>query len=1167
MQWRMPVLKLGRRGIRILAGIVLTLLALAALSAWWVPKAVRGALTQDVSELLGRQVQVGEIRFNPFTLALRAQDLVIGQPQSEPLLRVGEIDLRVAWRSLVLFAPVIDRIRVDRPHVALVRQDIARFNFSDIIDRLAARAAGRPAEPEPADAGPPRFSLNNLSLTGGEIHLDDHVTGRQQTVDEITLGIPFLSSLGYATDIDVQPAVHLRINGSPFDLRGKARPFDTIPTSTLDVTLDGVALDKWADFWPLPLPVRLKSALLDSRLQVLFEQPPAAAPRIRVQGSLGLRALDLAELSDAPLLAWDNLRAEGLALDLETRTASIDTVTLSGPRVTAHRDAQQFNWQRVAEGFVKLGAAGPGTQEPAPQAPGDPAPEATPPKAPAPTATSPGQPATPAAEPQDAEPQDAEPQDAGPKRTGPPAAAPAWRFALGAFKLEAGALHLSDGPSGLDYPLDGLNAEVEHITWPQAPGQPMRARLSLDNSLDGSTLRIESPLSLQPLSAQAQVRLGNLALAPFAAAVRHVSPIALLDGRLDLEGTVTVADTRIEARDVTLGLQHLAARDESVKPGVELSIGSLALAADRLALDDTPASFTLKAVGIQKQGTLALDGSLTAQPLSVKTSVDLARFDAASLAPYIASSLNATVRGATLGARGQAEFTAPQGGRAMRADWRGAVQLDGLDLQDRVNKTPFLNWKHLGLSKMRVSMAGPKLVLGLGDIQLTDFYGNILLNDKARLNVMDILVDEGTAGGSITQDTQTRRVRAAGTTARGKTPAAPEISIRSVTLKRGRVTFNDHFVRPNYRAELSAIEGTLTAVSSTRPAPAKVRVSGRVYGTAPFSLAGTVQPFARYLALDLEASAKGVDLPRFTTYSAKYVGYAIERGKLSVDLHYEIKDRALQASNKVLLNQLTFGQPSGSPDALKLPVLLAVALLKDANGNIDINLPVSGSLDDPEFSVGGIIVRVIVNTVVKAVTAPFSLLASAFGGGEDLSRIEFAPGRATLDDTAKSSIATLVKALADRPALKMDIIGRADPATDEAGLRQAWLDDKIRAAKAKATGGGKKAAAGVELTDADRAQYLEDVYDDAKIKNKPRNAIGFAKSLPPEQMHALLLAAAPLDKQPLLGLAQARAQAVYEQILADAPELTDRVFIVAPKPDASGIEDGGAATRVDFALH
>ncbi|CAM5191893.1 hypothetical protein CDEN61S_03482 [Castellaniella denitrificans] len=127
------------------------------------------------------------------------------------------------------------------------------------------------------------------------------------------------------------------------------------------------------------------------------------------------------------------------------------------------------------------------------------------------------------------------------------------------------------------------------------------------------------------------------------------------------------------------------------------------------------------------------------------------------------------------------------------------------------------------------------------------------------------------------------------------------------------------------------------------------------------------------------------------------------------------------------------------------------------------------------------------------------------------------------------------------------------------------MDGKIRAAKAKA--GGKQAAGDIELTDADRAKYLEDVYDDTRIKGKPRNAIGIAKSLPPERMNALLLAAAPLGKQPLDSLAQARAQAVYEQIMAAAPDLTDRVFIVAPKTDASGIEDGGAATRVDFSLH
>ena len=553
--------------------------------------------------------------------------------------------------------------------------------------------------------------------------------------------------------------------------------------------------------------------------------------------------------------------------------------------------------------------------------------------------------------------------------------------------------------------------------------------------------------------------------------------------------------------------------------------------------------------------------------MKVKTSIDLARFNAASLAPYIASSLNATIRGVTVGARGNVDFSAAQGSQAMQVDWQGGVQIDGLDLQDRVNKADFLNWKHLSLDKMHVSMAGPKLSLGLGDILLDDFYGNILLNRNARLNVMDILVDEGTAGGSITQDTQTRRTGASSKAA-SKAPAAsaaPDISISSVTLKRGRMTFNDHFVRPNYRAELSAIDGTLSGVSSSKPTPAKVRVGGRVYGTAPLSISGTVQPFAKYLGLDLKVSAKGVDLPRFTTYSSKYVGYAIDRGKLSVDLHYQIKDRALQASNQVVLNQLTFGKPSDSPDALKLPVLLAVSLLKDSNGDIDINLPISGSLDDPEFSVGGIIVRVVVNLITKAITAPFSLLASAFGGGdEDLSHVEFAAGRATLDDTAQSSIETLTKALADRPSLKMDIIGRADPQTDEDGLRQAWLDDRIRAAKADDTG---EKAEDIDLTDADRAKYLEDVYDDTKIKNKPRNAIGFAKSIPPEQMTKLLLAAAPLGKQPLANLAEARAQAVYEQIQTIAPDLSDRVFIVAPKPDADGIEDGGPATRVDFSLH
>ncbi|MFQ6686307.1 DUF748 domain-containing protein, partial [Bordetella pertussis] len=371
----------------------------------------------------------------------------------------------------------------------------------------------------------------------------------------------------------------------------------------------------------------------------------------------------------------------------------------------------------------------------------------------------------------------------------------------------------------------------------------------------------------------------------------------------------------------------------------------------------------------------------------------------------------------------------------MKAAWRGALDVNDLDLADRVNRDDFMQWKRLGLAGMQVSVNGDAFAANLGDITLDDFYGRVLLNAEGRLNVMDLVAEPGQAGCSITQDTQTR-ARAA---APAKPGPMPDIAIGSVTLKGGKVTFTDRFVKPNYTAELSRIEGSVSAVSSRQPKPAKVNVAGRVYTSAPFSISGTVQPFAQFLSLDLKASAKGVDLPRFTTYSAKYVGYPIKRGKLSLDVQYQIKDRALQASNRVVLNQLTFGDKTDSPDAVKLPVLLAVALLKDSRGNIDINLPISGSLDDPQFSVGGIIVRVLVNLVVKAVTSPFTLLASAFGGGEELSYIEFDPGSAALTPEAESRIETLAKALNDRPGLKLDVAGRADPASDEEGLRQAWV--------------------------------------------------------------------------------------------------------------------------------
>ncbi|QKH37122.1 DUF748 domain-containing protein [Achromobacter pestifer] len=1228
MPLRMPKLRLTRRVGKILLGIAAFVLVLFGVAAWQVPKVLHNVLVQDVSKMIGREVSVGDISFNPFTLTVRARDLAVAQPDSQtPLLTLAELDVSAAWTSLFWFAPVVDRMTLREPNIAIVREDVARFNFSDIQQRVAELTAAQPEEPPKPDEGLPRFSLNNMVIENGTITLDDKVTGRKQVVDELGVGVPFISTFGYATDIDVQPRVHLRINGSPFDLNGVARPFDKVPSSTLRVAFNGLQLEKWADVWPMPLPFKVESALLDSNLQVVFEQPKDAPPKIRVVGDLGLRRLDLRDTAGANLVAWSALTVSRLELEPIARHAYVGEVGLWAPQIHVRRYANaNLNWLDVVAGLKRLGGVEPTATpvadklrkasglDPA-KADGKAGPAAAPAKG-APAATTdaaaksaaPAVTGTPAATVAAASPAASAPSPDTPAASSAAPAAPAagapaassattpagtpaanatapqpapapteWKVELDAFNLHEGEVYVADAVSKLDYVMTGLAATVEGVTLPQVPDQPINLWLTMDNSTDGGWLRAKGPLVLKPLSLELGVRLGNIALAPLAPAVRNASPIALLDGRLAASAQIHVKEKNgavdASASAVQADLTQFKARDESLKPAVDIALQSLRVTADRLAMGPGQSNFTLAAAGIQGNGKLDLKGAFTPQPLTVKTSVDLSELNVASFAPYAASSLNATVRAITLGAKGNAEFAAAAGSAPMKVNWKGGVEVTGVDLQDRVNKDDFLNWKRLGFTGMDVSVAGDKIGAKLGDIALEDFYGRVLLNAQGRLNVMDLVAAPGQAGGSITQDTQTPGRSAAPPPAAPAAPAAkggggmPDISVNSVTLNRGRMTFTDRFVKPNYVAELSSIEGSITAVSSTNPQPAKVKVTGRVYTTAPLSISGVVQPFAKFLLLDLKASAKGVDLPRFNTYSAKYVGYPIKRGKLSVDLEYKIKDRALQATNHVVLNQLTFGDKTNSPDATKLPVLLAVALLKDSRGNIDINLPISGSLDDPEFSVGGIVVRVLLNLVVKAVTSPFSLLASAFGGGEELSYVEFAPGSAVLTEDSQQRIDTLTKALTDRPALKMDISGRADPKTDMEGLRQAWVDGKIRSAKAAATTprGKKPNPAGVEVSGAERAKYLEEVYDDTDIKDKPRNFIGMSKSVPAAQMEEMLRSVAPVGDEQLRQLADARAQAVYEKLQAQEG-LADRVFIVAPQLDADGIKDEGQPSRVDFSL-
>jgi hypothetical protein len=284
--------------------------------------------------------------------------------------------------------------------------------------------------------------------------------------------------------------------------------------------------------------------------------------------------------------------------------------------------------------------------------------------------------------------------------------------------------------------------------------------------------------------------------------------------------------------------------------------------------------------------------------------------------------------------------------------------------------------------------------------------------------------------------------------------------------------------------------------------------------------------------VDLKAKADGIELTGLTPYSAKYTGYPIVKGTLSLDVHYLLDQGNLSADNHIFLDQLTFGDHVSDPNAKNLPVRLAVAILKNSRGEIDLHIPVSGSLSDPQFSLSQVIWAAFENLFIKAVTSPFALLGSVIGGlaggsGEELSYVEFPPGLARITPESQKRLETLTTALTERPALKLSIAGRVDPKLDVSGLRQASLERQVKAQKA---GSGVDPDT-VQVKPDEYDKYLARAYSAAKF-DKPRNFLGFAKTLPPEEMKKLILSNADVSEKALRQLADARANAVRRALSA-----------------------------------
>ena len=385
------------------------------------------------------------------------------------------------------------------------------------------------------------------------------------------------------------------------------------------------------------------------------------------------------------------------------------------------------------------------------------------------------------------------------------------------------------------------------------------------------------------------------------------------------------------------------------------------------------------------------------------------------------------------------------------------------------------------------------------------------------------------------------------------------VNFGPLSLINGKVLFSDRFIKPNYTANLTELTGKLSAFSSEAPtgnaAPsvnmADLELRGRAEGTASLEIVGKLNPLAKPLALDITGKVRDLELPPLSPYAIKYAGYCINRGKMSVDVNYVVLPNGqLTAKNKLVLNQLSFGDKvDGAPASL--PVKLAVALLADRNGVIDLDLPISGSLNDPQFSLGPVIVKVIINVIAKAITAPFSLLANAFGGGggDELSSVSFAAGSAQLTADAKAGLDKVAKALTERPALKLTVVGTSNLDAEQGGFKRERLVEMVRAEKRRVTvKEGGTPSADITVSPAEYPALLKEVYKRADMP-KPRNVVGLTKDLPDAEMEKLLLADIKVSEEAMRELAVQRG-VVVKDYLAAANLPADRLFLGATKTAA-----------------
>lgn len=468
-------------------------------------------------------------------------------------------------------------------------------------------------------------------------------------------------------------------------------------------------------------------------------------------------------------------------------------------------------------------------------------------------------------------------------------------------------------------------------------------------------------------------------------------------------------------KDVELRNYQVHLADRQAKPAVALDVGPLNLDLKNFdSLNQSP--FTLKLdTGLGKQGKVSATGEVNLNPITAKLKVQTKDIDLRVAQSYISPFIRLELRSGMLGSDLAVDLKKVE---PLTFSITGRAEVDQLHTLDTLKTRDFVKWKQVVVEGLNYQHGDS---LTISQVNLMQPYARFIINDDRTTNIDDLLIPQPAGGSS----------KSSGKPAPSSSKPLG-IHIGKIAINDGSANFADLSLTPNFATAVQQLNGHIGTIDSRQAKPAEVDVKGKVDRYAPVTIKGSVNPFDPMAALDIATSFKRVELTTLTPYSGKFAGFRIRKGRLNLDLHYMITKGQLKAENKLVVEQLQLGEKVDSPDAVDLPIRLAVALLKDTDGKISIELPISGDLNNPQFSVMPIVWQTLRNLVLRAAQAPFKFIGGLVTGGdsEDLSSVSFAPGSSELSKESESALTTLAKALKERPTLRLEIEGTSAQSSD-----------------------------------------------------------------------------------------------------------------------------------------